>query len=103
RFAFFPFRRTYFTWVSVYILRCFHFAKQFSCITTNTTSIDFNDLDFTFWIDHESTTICQTFSFNQYFKVFRQSPGWVADHWVLDFTNYVRGIMPSFMGEVRIG
>src|SRR5690606_24384066 len=87
----------------MYILCSFHFTKKFLCITADTTRVDFNDLDFTFWINHESTTICQTFSFNQYLEVFRQSPGWITNQWILDFTNHVRGIMPSFMGEMGIG
>src|SRR5690606_25542028 len=86
-----------------YVLGSFNLAQQLLCITADTASVDFNDLDLAFRVDYKSTTVSQTCFFNHYAEVAGDSAGWVANHRVVDFADGWGGVVPCFVAEVGVG
>ena len=99
---FLPLRRANFAIVASHVERCFYLANELFCVTTNAVVLDFSNLDQTFGIYQEGTTVCQTIFFVENTKTARNHASVVSEHGILNLLDAVRSVVPSLVGEVSV-
>src|SRR5690554_870228 len=102
-FTLFPLGRANFAGVSRHILGSLDLTQQLLRIATDTTGVDFNNLDLAFGVDHEGAAVSQASFFDHHIKVAGNQAGRITDHWVLDLANFGRAVVPRLVGEVGVG
>ncbi|VXA78638.1 conserved hypothetical protein [Aeromonas salmonicida] len=101
--AFFPLGRAHFTRVGSYVLSGFDLAQQFQRVTTDATSVDFNDLDDALRVDNEGATVSQASFFDHDAEVAGDGAGRVTNHRILDLLDGVGSVVPRLVSEVGVG
>jgi hypothetical protein len=85
------------------VLRGLHLAQQFLGVASDAVVVHFKQLDLALGADHEGAPQRQSFFFDHDAEVAGQRAGRVAHERVLDLPDRVRGVVPGFVREVRVG
>jgi hypothetical protein len=102
-FAWTPFGRADLTFVGSDKLGGLDFAQEFIGVAANAVVVDFGDFYLALWVDDESAAVSKTFFVNVDPKRPGQMACRIGEHWIFDFFDGLRRVVPSFVDKVGVG
>ena len=85
------------------VLRGLHLAQHFGGVTADAVVVDLAQLDLAFRVDDEGAAQGQSLFFNHHVEGAGDGAGGVANERVVHLADGVRGVVPGFVREVRVG